>query len=335
MTLIRARESTAVIARDAWYRSASRTPRPIDRSALAGVAPPHHRLVRRLYTLLAAGEFETPDAQRRADARLLGSGEMELLDRCGPALADVLRGHVDPIALLFPNGSFDVLDRLYRDSPFARTYNGALRETLRAEVNARGGVPLRILEIGAGTGGTTSYVLDVLPPGSRYVFTDLSPLFLERARQRFGSHSELEYRLLNVEMDPASQGFSPGSFDVVIASNVLHATADVRDSLEHWQLAAPGALLLMLEGTAPLHWWMSPSASPTAGGASPITAAAGIPIDASRWVSLLHEIGFADAMARVEVGRRRSQRRSRCSSLARRCRRSGTNAAAAAGAGGR
>jgi len=298
--LIPVLESTAATyARDAMVSLGLAGLRgPLTDAALAGVAPPHHRLVRRLWALLAAGAIETPDAQRRADARLLGSGEIELLDRCGPALADVLRGHVDPIALLFPNGSFDVLDRLYRDSPFARTYNGALRETLRAEVNARGGVPLRILEIGAGTGGTTGYVLDVLPPGSRYVFTDLSPLFLERARQRFGSHPELECRLLNVEMDPSSQGFSTGTFDVVIASNVLHATADVRASLEHVrQLAAPGALLLMLEGTAPLHW-VDVTFGLTDGWwrftdhdlrpEHPL-------IDASRWVSLLHEVGFADA----------------------------------------
>ena len=126
---------------------------------------------------------------------------------------------------------------------------------MRAEAAARGGAPLRILEIGAGTGGTTAYTLDVVPTGSTYVFSDLSPLFLERARERFGAHDGLDMRLLDIEKDPLTQGFASHEFDVIIASNVLHATADLRQTLAHVsQLAAPGALLLLLEGTAPMRW---------------------------------------------------------------------------------
>jgi len=45
----------------------------------------------------------------------------------------------------------------------------------------------RILEIGAGTGGLTSYVLPLLPRGrSTYAFTDLSGAFFNKAEQKFG-----------------------------------------------------------------------------------------------------------------------------------------------------
>ena len=226
-----------------------------DDAALRDVLPQHWQLVRRMASVLAPQALATVDDAARLRARTLGSGEMELLERCGPRLAAVLCGDDDPLQLLFPGGSFDGLDRLYRDSPFARTYNGALRDALRAEIAARGNAPLRVLEIGAGTGGTTGFVLDSLPAGSRYVFTDLSPLFLERARERFGTQAGLECELLDIERDPIAQGFSAESFDVVIASNVLHATADLHTTLSHVRrLAAPGALLLALEGTAPLGW---------------------------------------------------------------------------------
>ena len=226
-----------------------------DDFALRDVLPTHRQLLRRMTSVLAGTSSAPIDDAARLRAHTLGSGEMELLERCGPRLAAVLRGEDDPLQLLFPGGSFDGLDRLYRDSSFARTYNGALRDTLRAEIAARGDTPLRILEIGAGTGGTTGFVLDSLPAGSRYVFTDLSPLFLERARERFGAHAGLECQLLDIERDPIAQGFSSESFDVVIASNVLHATADLRATLAHVRrLAAPGALLLALEGTMPLAW---------------------------------------------------------------------------------
>lgn len=226
-----------------------------DDFALRDVLPAHRQLLRRMTSVLAGTSPATIDDAARLRAHTLGSGEMEPLERCGPRLAAVMRGEDDPLQLLFPGGSFDGLDRLYRDSTFARTYNGALRDTLRAGIAARGNTPLRILEIGAGTGGTTGFVLDSLPAGSRYVFTDLSPLFLERARERFGAHTGLECQLLDIERDPIAQGFSAESFDVVIASNVLHATADLRATLANVsRLAARGALLLAPEGTVPLAW---------------------------------------------------------------------------------
>ncbi len=218
---------------------------------LSGIVPEHHRLVRRLVTTLATD----PQAPLPTRARVDETGEMELLHRCGRALVEVLRGEVDPLHLLFPDGSFTALDRLYRDSAFAHTYNGALRTALASEVASRGGGPVRVLEVGAGTGGTTGFVINVLPEGSEYHFTDLSPLFLERARERFGSDRKLSFRLLDIERNPAAQGFDAEQFDVIVASNVLHATADLAQTLAHVrQLAAPDALLLLLEGTTSLSW---------------------------------------------------------------------------------
>ncbi len=259
---------------------------------LSIVAPQHRRLVKHLSRWVDSDD-STPVGLVPSHE----SGEMELLDRCGSVLADVLRGHADPLETLFPQGAFDVLDRIYRQSPFAHTHNGALREALRAEGEARGNAPLRVLEIGAGTGATTSAALDALPQGSEYVFTDLSPLFLERARAQFPS-PRLDVRLLDIEQDPAAQGFANASFDVVIASNVLHATADLRRALCHVRhLMAPGALLLMLEGTASQRWvdltfgltegwWRFTDLDlrPT----HPL-------LDATRWVALLRDSGFADA----------------------------------------
>ena len=101
----------------------------------------------------------------------------------------MLTGEQDPLELLFPGGSFSEARKLYVESPAARTYNTALAEALVAAIER---LPpdamLRVLEIGAGTGGTTSYVLPHLPSGRvEYVFTDVSQLFLERAAAQFGT----------------------------------------------------------------------------------------------------------------------------------------------------
>ena len=74
-------------------------------------------------------------------------------------------------------------------------------------------------------------------------------------REQFAAYSGVEYRVLDIERDPALQGIEPASFDLVIAANVLHATQDLRTSLKHIQsLLAPGGKLVILESTRPVRW---------------------------------------------------------------------------------
>lgn len=85
---------------------------------------------------------------------------------------------------------------------------------------------LRILEIGAGTGGFTSTVLPTLnKPGfgcmfSTYTYTDISSGFFKGAKQRFQDYPDLEFAKLDISQDPSTQGFQQHSYDLVIAANV-------------------------------------------------------------------------------------------------------------------
>ncbi len=255
----------------------------VDAEARAlGVAAPQRKLFARMLQMLAedgvlVADGKGPDAtwecpralptppagQLAARQEALAArfapvdGELSTLRLCGPQLARVLRGEQDPLQLLFPGGSFAEAKKLYVESPYARTYNGALAAALRAAV---GRLPeharLRVLEIGAGTGGTTTYVLPVLPAErTEYVFTDLSPLFLERAAEQFSAFPFVQHRLLDIERDPVTQGFANAHYDIVIAANVLHASTDLGQALAHARaLLAPGGQLLLLEGTAPVRW---------------------------------------------------------------------------------
>ncbi len=184
--------------------------------------------------------------------------ELELTHRVASEFAEALRGEREPMQLLFPDGSLETTERMYRDSPTARFYNG-LTASVMTQVAAarRDGRTLRILEIGAGTGGTTAHVLPVLPTdGVEYTFTDVGPLFVARARERFGCYGWARFEVLDLERDPAAQGFDGRQFDVVVASNVVHATADLRRTLARVRtLLAPGGLLAMLEVTAPQRWF--------------------------------------------------------------------------------
>ncbi|NUO78855.1 SDR family NAD(P)-dependent oxidoreductase, partial [candidate division KSB1 bacterium] len=183
--------------------------------------------------------------------------ELELTHKCGQHLAQVLRGEYDPLQLLFPGGSVEVLEKLYQHSPVTRAMN---RLVARAVSEALADLPkdrkLRVLEIGAGTGGTTAFVLPHLAADrTEYVFTDVSPLFLQQAQDKFREHACVRYQMLDIERDPLSQKFEAHSFDIVIAANVLHATADLRSTMQHVkQLLGPKSLLVLLEGTEHERW---------------------------------------------------------------------------------
>ena len=111
---------------------------------------------------------------------------------------------------------------------------------------------MKILEIGAGTGVTTEHALrrlvtaDGVRTFSKYVFSDLSPGFFLSAKERFSEYSGLEYKVLNIEKDPAEQGFEKGSFDLIIAANVIHATSSLHNSLKNirWLLRDGGRIYI-------------------------------------------------------------------------------------------
>ncbi|MGE3913285.1 MAG: SDR family NAD(P)-dependent oxidoreductase, partial [Chloroflexota bacterium] len=184
-------------------------------------------------------------------------GEIDLTERCGQNLAAALTGRVDPLELLFPGGSLQTTEHLYQESPILKAYNTALQACVRAALAALPtGRRLRVLEIGAGTGGTASHLLPLLPADrTEYVFTDVSPLFLARAEEKFSQFPFVRYQLLDISRDLTGQGLEAGQFDLVVAANVLHATPDLAQTLTHArQLAAPGGLLLLLENTSRQRW---------------------------------------------------------------------------------
>jgi amino acid adenylation domain-containing protein len=236
-----------------------------------GIAERHHRLFHRLLSMLAEDGVlkrdrrrwtvlrSPPDDPPAIDAVLAAApamqGEVAVLRRCGEALADVLTGRTEPLGLLFPANEAGA-GAFYETSAYAHTVNGLLRAAAaRLAAATPKGRRLRIVEVGAGTGGATGALLDALPEAARhYRFTDVSPAFLTAAQRKFAG-AGLVTALLDIERDPAAQGFAPGCADVVLAANVLHATADLGATLKHISgLLAPGGVLLLVESTARRRW---------------------------------------------------------------------------------
>jgi NADPH:quinone reductase-like Zn-dependent oxidoreductase/SAM-dependent methyltransferase/acyl carrier protein len=183
--------------------------------------------------------------------------ELTLLGRCGHQLAAILRGDVDPLHLIFPDGSLAIAEHLYQDSPSLRFYNTLVQRAVASFVEALPeSRPLRVLEVGAGTGGMTTYVVPKLPADrTRYVYTDLSNHFFLKAEEKFKDYPFIEYKKLDIEQDPLAQGFEPQAFDLILASECLHATADLRQTLANvGRVLASDGLLLLLEAVQPVRW---------------------------------------------------------------------------------
>lgn len=204
----------------------------------------------------------SPGATTARSAELLSqfpscSAELKVLSRCGESLAEALAGTLDPMDLLFPGGSIQDLEALYTSAPFTRAYNELVRDAIAHIVKqVPAEKPLKILEVGAGTGGTSTWVLPELAGRQvEYVFTDLSPLFLARAQEKFAAYPFVSYEILDIGADLNRQAFAKQDFDLILATNVLHATPDISATLTNVAtlLKADGSLIAV-EGVRRQRW---------------------------------------------------------------------------------
>lgn len=208
-------------------------------------------------------------------------------------ISSLISGQTEPLDILLAD---DMLAKLYV-AVDACDRSDFIRHLGHSKPN------LRILEIGAGTGASTVNMLNHLAlPGttgqvlySKYTFIDISSAFFIAAKDRFTQNPNMEYRTLDISKYPAEQGFDGEEYDLVIATNVIHATKSLSESLRNvHKLLAPGGRLLLHEifstskwinfvfGTLP-GWWYGeldgrshePYVAPT------------------RWESSLIDAGFA------------------------------------------
>ncbi|KAK3685289.1 putative polyketide synthase [Podospora appendiculata] len=228
----------------------------------------------------------------------------EVVVRAAQNVEAIFKGEIESIEVLMDEGG---LENIYRFMQSMCDY------THYIELIGHANPTLKVLEIGAGTGGTTAGILRGLTGlteegnvptermYSQYHYTDISTGFFTAAKERFKEYENIEYRVLDVSKDPLSQGFEAGSYDLVVASNVLHATPSLHDTLRNVRtLMEPGGKLFLQElgpvwrvfnfimGFLP-GWWLG--------------EADGRPdepfVSVSRWDSELREAGFSGTDAAV------------------------------------
>ncbi|KAL4934290.1 uncharacterized protein BDV17DRAFT_296996 [Aspergillus undulatus] len=214
-----------------------------------------------------------------------------------------LTGELDPLGFLFQG---DQMKDYYLEQLHYST--GLKRFSTYLDLLSHRNPQLRIIEVGAGTGSMTNIMLRRLgrDDGSsssndrRYAqwdYTDISRSFFGEAQDEFRQEGDrMRFSTLDISQDPDSQGFECGTYDVVVASLVLHATPDLKTTLTNARsLLKPGGKLILNEITA-THvirtafvfgllegWWL---------GSEPYRNL-GPCVDRDKWNELLLETGFS------------------------------------------
>ena len=181
--------------------------------------------------------------------------EGRLFVSVGKQLPNFLNGRSDPLEALFRD---DLLQNFYAGPGMFVSYN---KMAAYVDLLAHKNPNMSILEVGAGTGGASAVILNVLGgshgsnPTTRfndYDYTDVSPSFFEAAKERFHHHgNRMSFRVLDISTDPSVQGFESKKYDLVIASAVLHATENISKTLlNSRKLLKPGGKLLLMEPTS-------------------------------------------------------------------------------------
>jgi len=217
--------------------------------------------------LLDDSKYQEEQIERIEKANAQGA----LYVKVGRSLTKVLSGEMDPLEIFFED---DSVKKFYQDVNERASCYRSLGKYLDCLAHRNPG--MKILEIGAGTGATTGLVLSSLTQGfassryAQYDFTDISSSFFEKAREILKCYPRVNYRTLDVERDPAGQGFEAETYDLIVAANVLHATKDLSIAIQNIRRQLkPGGKLILVEVTRPdlLHvgfafgllpgWWLS------------------------------------------------------------------------------
>lgn len=207
--------------------------------------------------------------------------QINLVWLCLRNIKELLSGNAKATDIMYPGSSMDKVAGIFKGNPNADYCNDLVSRNVQEYIKLRlpelkEGEKIKILEVGAGTGGTSSVVLKQIQQYKQYVtyvYTDISYAFTKYGRKEYGQYPFIEFKVLNIENDPLSQGYVTGVFDIVIATNVLHATKNIYNTVTNIQsLLKKNGWLVLNEITKVLKfdlftfgflkgWWLFEDAS--------------------------------------------------------------------------
>ena len=167
--------------------------------------------------------------------RLIPEKVMDYFYSHAQLLGDLLSGKQSAVQLLFQNGEQDIATQLYKDTIIAHYLNNEVSDIVVDKVAMKNEVQL--LEIGAGTGATSTVVIDSIIKNhlqkkiKRYLFSDISNYFINEAKKTFKNINWMDYMKLDIENDKDMSCVENGSQDIILAAGVLNNVQNTREVL--------------------------------------------------------------------------------------------------------
>lgn len=242
--------------------------------------PKHSKVMKRLLQILedhdviakrgsdcVRGERDLPkDTSRDLHADFVSQfpaygGEARLMELTGPKLADCLIGTADAVGLMFKGaGPQKVMGDYYTQSPMLSALTEqmvVLFQSILAKSRSQKDSPIRFLEVGAGFGGTTTWLAEVIQVSGlavEYTFTDISPTLVKNAKSTFAKYPWMDFQTFNME-NAVSKSLK-GRYDIVIGTNCVHATTNKAHSTRHLrELLRDEGFIVLSEVTQIIDWY--------------------------------------------------------------------------------
>jgi len=220
--------------------------------------------------------------------------ELQVVKRCGLSMPQVLRGEIPFVSVLFEDGDISAVEVFYRNSTISRLYNKSVASLMRDIVEDGA----KILEVGAGSGGTTEFILpEISAIQCDYTFTDISKAFLIRAKRKFKEY-QLDYGIFDINTQTTEASIKQNKYDVLVCCNVLHVANNISTTLRYLKdFMNPGAKLVLLEMVKPDRW-VDIVFGPTDGwwGFEDFMERKNYPLMAdSQWLDVLEKCGYVDS----------------------------------------
>ncbi|KUI67778.1 Polyketide synthase-nonribosomal peptide synthetase [Cytospora mali] len=190
-------------------------------------------------------EYDSLDDLAAAYGPYSHIADVKLLKAIGDNIIDIVTGQIQAIEIGMQDA---MLSQYYEQALGFQEHTNFLARLVRQIVHRY--PHMNILEVGAGTGGATKGIFQEIGRRfSSYTYTDISSGFFETAQQIFVPQlNKMIFKVLDISKDIRQQGYSENSYDLIVASAVLHATPSLQDTLRNVRrLLKPGGFLVVLE----------------------------------------------------------------------------------------
>lgn len=189
-------------------------------------------------------EYENAEKDIKYSRRLF-----EYQKNSGEHILEQVRGEMNALNLFFPKGETEVALAAYQENIINHSLNKIA--SMLVNRNLKRERHIKILEIGAGVGGTTKPIIENLYAHNvEYCFTDISYFFINNAKEIFADYNFMDYKILDINKEFEQQGFLSGTYDIIICANVLHNSKDISEVLARINdLLVKNGTLLIIEAT--------------------------------------------------------------------------------------